>query len=358
MLDTEIAIIKDIACERAGAQEAVAEIDGVSARAMNYPVLTGRIRVGDEVLLNTTAVNLRLGTGGLHFVICNLSRPVSECDHQPGHIMKLRYTPMQHSVVSVEEDDSPDQDSIRQFESLDGMPVVCCELHSQIAGIAAGIKSLHPEARVVYVMTDGASLPYGFSRLAAQMSGARLIDGSITCGQAFGGEIEAINVYTGLIAAKQVSSADYAIVAQGPGNAGAGSKFGFSGIEQGEALNAAKILGGKPVACLRMSFADPRERHRGVSHHTRTILERIAFPPISLAVPQLHAEASKFVLKQLAPALERGHEVRILNGETGVEELCRLGLDVRTMGRSIDQDQEFFLAAAAAGSLAVSLRQE
>jgi hypothetical protein len=354
VLDTAKATIIEILSERAGAQEAIVEIDGVSARAMNYPELTGPVKAGDEVLLNTTAVNLNLGTGGVHFVTCNLTRPVSEKEPHPGHIMKLRYTPLQHSVLAVEEDESPDQRSIREFETLDGMPVVCCELHSQVAPAAAAIKAASSNSRIAYVMTDGASLPYGFSRLAAQMREVGLIDAGITCGQAFGGEIETINTYTGLIAAKQVANADIAIVAQGPGNAGAGSKYGFSGIEQGEALNAAKILGGCAIAAVRMSFADTRERHRGISHHTRTILEKIAFPPVVIPIPELQEKTSAMVRSQLITALERGHEIRTANGESGLLELQRLGVKVRTMGRSIDEDREFFLAASAAGVVALA----
>ena len=54
---------------RPGAQELTVEVEGERAPALAYPALTGPIRVGDEVVLNTTAVALGLGTGGFHLVV-------------------------------------------------------------------------------------------------------------------------------------------------------------------------------------------------------------------------------------------------------------------------------------------------
>ena len=328
---------------RPGAQEILVGEE----RAVNYPDLTGKVEVGDEVLLNTTAVDLDLGTGGVHFVIANLTRPVGEMESSPGHIMKLRYTPLQRSVLSVEEDDSPYRQAIQDFESLDGMPVVCCELHSQIAPAAAALKAgTDYKARIAYVMTDGAALPIAFSRLVAELKEKGLLDSAITCGQAFGGDIEAINIYTALIAAKEVAKADAAIVCQGPGNAGTGSNFGFSGIQQGEALNACNILRGSAIAVLRISFADPRERHRGVSHHSMTVLTDIVHSPVLAALPN-----DRFVDKLSSLP----HRIKVLDAEPGLAELELKGIKVTTMGRSIEQDRDFFLAASAGGALAAEI---
>jgi hypothetical protein len=343
MLHRKLGTVTRIVSERPGAQEILVGED----RAINYPDLTGTVEVGDQVLLNTTAVDLGLGTGGVHFVIANLTRPAGEIEDSPGHIMKLRYTPLQAAVLSVEEDDSPHQQAIQEFESLDGMPVICCELHSQIAPAAAALKvGTDYEARIAYIMTDGGALPVGFSRLVAELKEKGLLDATITCGQAFGGDIEAINVYTSLIAAKQVAKADAAIVCQGPGNAGTGSKFGFSGIQQGEALNACNVLGGTAIAVLRISSADPRERHRGISHHTLTILTDIVHSPVFVAMPddRFGVQLSKLP-----------HKLRILDGEPGLAELKAKGIEVTTMGRSIEQDREFFLAASAGGALAAEI---
>lgn len=353
MLNREMGLVTGIISERPSVQELHVQIGRVKCRATNYIELCGPAQVGDKILVNTTAVFLRLGTGGVHFVICNLNHPAMDDYESPGHIMKLRYTPMQMSVLSVEEDDSPHQDLIDEFTSLGGMPVVCCELHSQIAPVAASVKALSPEAKIAYIMTDGAALPLAFSRLVAEMQEKGLLDGTITCGQAFGGDLEAVSVHTALIAAREVLRADAAIVCQGPGNAGTGTKYGFSGIQQGEALNAVGTLGGTPIAVLRMSFADRRERHRGISHHSLTVLGRIALVRCLIPVPVLPDDREQTINQQMSDLLAHtNHDPHTLDGRPGLAELSRLSLDVRTMGRTIPQDREFFLAASAGGVLA------
>jgi hypothetical protein len=355
------------------------EVDGVESPAVNYTDLTGSLTIGDAVLLNTTAFDLGLGTGGVHFVIANMTdqlpNPCEQdqhavspraviCDERQGvskrrnlgHIMKLRYTPSQISVLSVEEDDSPHREAIRAFQSLDGMPVVCCELHSQIAAVAAAVKAeSEHKAKIAYVMTDGAALPLGFSMLYAELREKELLDAGITCGQAFGGDIEAINLYTALIAAKQVVGADIAVVCQGPGNAGTESKYGFSGLQQGEAINAVNALGGRAVAVLRMSFADRRERHRGISHHSKTVLEKIAVTKAYIAVPELRDECMVGVEEQLSGMELSRHEICRIDAGIGLSELARSDVRVTTMGRCVKEDEAFFLAASGAGVLAVQL---
>ena len=361
MLNRRKATILRIVSERPGAVELLVEVDGRQEMAICYPDLSGPVAPGDEVLLNTTAVDLDLGTGGVHFVICNLSRPVEDTMPSPGHIMKLRYTPLQEAVLSVEEDDNPDQKRIQEFESLDGMPVICCELHSQIAPAAAAFKALtEHKGRIAYIMTDGAALPIGLSRLVAELKEKELLDATITCGQAIGGDIEAINLYTALIAAKEVALADAVIVCQGPGNAGTGSKYGFSGIQQVAAIQAADSLEGRAIVVFRISFADSRERHRGISHHTFTVLELV--PPWTqhlMVLPELPWEKAMFVGRQLkreAPS-RVGRELDTMDGEVGLAELARKGVQVTTMGRSVEQDREFFLAASAGGVVAAELLQ-
>src|SRR5262249_19766347 len=166
---------------------------------------------------------------------------------EAGHILKLRYTPLQVAVCSVEEPDSPHRAAIERFQSLNGMPVLVAELHSQAAAAAIVARALAARPlRIVLVVSDTAALPLAFSRLAARLRSDGILDATITAGQAFGGDLEAINVYTALIAAREVAAADLTIVAQGPGNAGTGTQYGFGGLAQGEHLNAAAALGAQP----------------------------------------------------------------------------------------------------------------
>ena len=81
-------------------------IGGKISKAVNYNELIGKVKIGDKVVLNTTAVNLSLGTGGYHFVMYNYSNPSVELKG-PGHIMKMRYTPYQMKCLTAEEETSP-----------------------------------------------------------------------------------------------------------------------------------------------------------------------------------------------------------------------------------------------------------
>lgn len=338
--------------ERPGAQEVVVRVGDELRPAVVYTALTGAAAVGDTVVLNTWAVELGLGTGGVDFVCAVEGRDLHA--EPPGHIMKLRYTPLQFPVMTAASPESPHHAELEKFTSLDGIPVVCAELHSQVPAIAAAAKwETRGRATVVYVMTDGAALPMAFSRLVEQMREQGLIDATITAGHAFGGDFEAVNVYSALAAARAVSKADVIIVAQGPGNTGTETTLGFSGIDQGTALNAALSLDGTAIAVTRLSFSDPRPRHVGISHHTRTILERIVLRPVLVPIPRLSGIERHYLLRCLEETeLSDRHEFVTVEAEGGLQALLDCGIPVTTMGRSVLEDRSFFLSAAAAGQLA------
>ena len=328
---------------RGDAVEITVDIAGLKCRAIAYTSLVGEVKTGEEVLLNTTAVVKRLGSGGYHFVMANLEDQISG-DIEQGHIVKARYTPVQHTVLSVEEQDSPNRGAIEDFENLGGMPVVVGQLHSQLAPAAAAIKRLtHPRARVAYIMTDSAALPLAFSRSVHELRKKGLLDATITIGQAFGGELEAVNIYTGLIAAKQAARADAAIVCPGPGNVGTGTTLGFSSIEQGQIVNAINILGGSAVAVARISFADPRPRHQGLSHHTITSLSSIALTKCVLALPMIDQMRLLAIQEQINhTAIAYKHRTRIMDGRPGIIELQEKGVKMLSMGRSFEEDPGIF----------------
>jgi hypothetical protein len=336
---------------RPGALELVVERDGTEHAALAYPGLVGEIALGDRVLLNTTAVGLGLGTGGLDLVIAVDREPATESPHG-GRVMKARYTPLQAAVMTVEESH---RDALEAARGLDQTPIVVAPLHSMIAPIAAGARAAGAE-RVVYVMTDGAAIPGGFSRLVPRLRAAELLDGWITAGQSFGGELEAVTVYTGLLAAVHVLGADVVVVADGPGNLGTDTTWGVSALELGHAANAAATLDGRCVIALRISFADPRERHRVVSHHSLTMLERVIAPGANVAVPALEEPDRTEVWDALrARRLEERHQLVEADGRPALVELERRGVSVATMGRTVEDDPAFFLAAGAAGVLAARM---
>ncbi len=303
-------VVTAVVAERPGLQKVL--VDGEQAYVL--PQLIGTVAVGDRVVVNTTAVDLGLGTGGWHFVHWNLERS-SWSEPGPGREMKLRYTSLQVDVEA----------SVADGARLDGTPVVACDLHSQVAGVAAAFARQAPGRRLVYVMTDSAALPLALSDLVAGLRERGLLAATVSCGQAFGGDHEAVNVLSGLQVAVAVAGADAVVVAPGPGVVGTGSEYGFGGVEVAAVIDAAAHLGGRPVVAVRYSDADPRDRHRGVSHHTTTALTLAASKPL-VAVPD----------------------------DVPVPDDLDFG-PATTMGRPPAADPGFFRWAAAAGVLAAQL---
>ncbi|MFZ5652268.1 MAG: DUF3866 family protein [Bacillota bacterium] len=343
--------------QRPGITEILVDIDGCAGRAVNYDGITGPVEAGDTVRLNTTAVWKKLGTGGYHFVMAVEQKKPPD-PTEKGHIMKLRYTPFQVKVHSVEEEDHPGNQIYRSLKSLGKMPVVVGTLHSMTAPAAAAIKYLAgPGIKLFYLMTDGAALPIYLSRLVHGLKAGGLIDGTVTCGHAFGGDFEAINVYSGLIWAR-AAGADAAIVSMGPGIVGSASEFGHTALEQGEIVNAVNILGGRAIAIPRVSFADARRRHFGLSHHTRTALGKVALTGCTVPIPVLKGGKRSVLHSQLKESgiWERHRVVEVDTGRIGCI-MGSFGLKVTTMGRSCREDPEFFDTAGAAGIYAAGLLQ-
>ena len=228
------------------------------------------------------------------------------------------------------------------------MPVVTADLHSALPAILAGVHADRPDARVAYVMTDGGALPAWFSRT---LDGLRdHLAGTVTTGQAFGGDLEASTVHTGLLAARHVLRADVTVVAQGPGNLGTGTPWGFSGVALGEAVNAIGTLGGRPVGSLRISDGDGRARHRGVSHHSLTAYGKVALlaagpagarRPGARAWPRRSTRRSR----RWRPAPPGPGPDR----RPGRGAARQPGRACRRWAAAWTQDHAYFLAAAAAG---------
>ena len=288
------------------------EVDGVPCVA--YPPLTGPVALGDEVIVNTQARNLQLGSGGFDVLHTNLTRGLGLAGEQEAHVMKLPYTPVQVAVRHAEEDDAP-------TGSLDGMPVVCCSLHSQLAPVCAGLAGL----RVAYVQLEGGALALALSDVVRELKRRGLLGETVAVGACFGGDAECVTPWSALVWA-HARGYDVSVCAIGPGIVGTASHLGHGGLSAVVAANAATSLGGRPVIAARRSGADPRERHRGLSHHTQAVIE-LSFGDVLVA--------------------EEGHEA-------GWREACA-GLPLSHMGRGPDDDPSFFASAYAAGRLAREL---
>ena len=329
--------VTEIISERRGLQRVL--VDDEKAYVLTQ--LTGDVAVGDRVVMNTTAVELGLGTGGWHVVHWNLSRTELQ-QPGPGHIMKLRYTSLQTDTGADE--------SIADDDDLEGLPVVACGLHSQVPCVVAALRHARPNVRIAYVMTDGAALPLVMSDLVERMR--PLLSTTITAGHAFGGDHEAVNVPSALLTAKR--HADVAVVGMGPGVVGTATKLGFSALEVGGILGATALLGGRPVAAVRFSLADPRLRHQGVSHHTTTALTLGTAARATIGVPRGEHEARVRADLDAAGIADR-HRLLAVD-DPGIPGLLDdLGLRVTSMGRGPDEDPAFYAVAGAAGTAAATM---
>jgi 8-oxo-dGTP pyrophosphatase MutT (NUDIX family) len=363
-----------------GAIELQVRVGEDTVPALAYPELTGAPQAGDRVLLNTAALDLGLGTGGYALVVAIPDRLPADSGG-PGHLIKARYTPLQAAVHGADEQGSPYHELLRDADDLAGLPVVVADLHSAVPAILAGYlaerRPVQPadgqpahgqpahgqggdgqgagaQPRIAYVMLDGGALPAWFSRSAAALTQAGWLTGTVTVGQAFGGDLEAVSLHSGLLAARHVLGAELAVVAQGPGNLGTGTRWGFSGVAAGEAVNAAAVLGGRPVGSLRISEADQRARHHGISHHSLTCYGRVALARADIVVPDLPGEFGAQILAAARPLAARHNLVRV--SVAGLAEILRdCPVQLSTMGRGLNEDLMYFLAAAAAGRHAATL---
>ncbi|MDF2889649.1 MAG: hypothetical protein K0R80_16 [Clostridia bacterium] len=330
----------------------IALIDNLEHNCINYNSLTGCIRLDDKVLLNTTAIELQLGTGGFHFVVANLSNPMVNNLAQ-GHIMKMKYTPIQMNFMTVETQESQYHHIFNEFESLDGMPVIIGSLHSVLAPSSIYLKSIRPELRICYIMTEGGALPIYMSDIVRQLKQEGFIDKTITYGNSFGGDFECINIYTALIAAKEIVRADIAIVCMGPGIVGTDTKLGFSGVEQGGIADAVNKLKGYAAVVPRISFADKRIRHYGISHHSLTVLKQLCCTRVNVAFPIIkNTEYMKLIEKQiLENNIESLHNINYVDSYDIEEVLSNHSKYLKKMGKGLEEDRDYFISCAAAAKL-------
>lgn len=335
------------------------------ALAVALPALGDyRWRVGQQVLVNTTAGSLGLGSGGFHLAVVPdpLELPCAppSWSRRLGHIVKLRYTPLQLAVRACEEPGGPYHRSLRDGDTLNHLPVAVLGLHSMLGPLAAAFKwqtaCAGGPARLAFVMTDSASLPAAVSRQLHRLRRLRLVDLTITAGQSFGGDLEAVHPASALAACVR-AGADAAVVGPGPGIVGTRTRLGTTALEVASLCDLVGALGGQAVVPLRLSFADLRRRHRVVSHHVLTALGRLAARRAHVVLPAgLGRPARRQALARLAAAgvLQRHHVAEVVSPPPEII-LELLEGDWDSMGRRFPEDPHPFLAAAAAGRYLASL---
>jgi Protein of unknown function (DUF3866) len=353
--------------------------------------LVGASVQGDDVVVNVQARDLGLGSGGFDIVHVNLTRGLSGGGVDGAHVMKLNYTSLQHAVLPVEDvlpaepdgvdsattsrasggqtlwspDDRAEELTAPAFER----PVAVLALHGQLAAVAWAFAQARPGARLGFVQTTGGALPGGHSRTVRMLRERELLAGHITAGAAYGGEGEAISTAGALFHGLRTLGWDAAVCGAGPGIVGSSSSFGHGGMSALDSAHTAIALGASTLLVARMSSADERPRHRGLSHHTLTVLD-LLLEPVTVALPAgIRSPAGAELRARLGSVFGSSNEKVKPQLELDVDRPARMtrhdwrrapvdmpaylasGLPAKTMGRVLVEDPLFFGAALAGGTV-------
>ncbi len=379
MLKLRRATVLGASTAEGSAQELSISLDGEQRSAIADVSLVGASQVGDELIVNTEARDLGLGSGGFDIVHVNLTCGLSGQGHASAHVMKLNYTSLQHAVEPIEDtqtgtsDDGADPEGYRQagqqLELPLGRGVAVLALHGQLAAVAWAFAQARPEARLGYVQTPGGALPGGHSKAVRALRKRGLLAGHITAGSSYGGELEAITTAGGLHHGFHALAWDAAVCGPGPGIVGSSSPLGHGGMNALDSAHTALALGASTLVVARMSSADERPRHRGLSHHTLTVLDML-LEPVTVALPAgIRSPAGADLRASLGSVFGSGRAPSKPQLELDVDRPARMarhdwrrapvdllgyvacGLPSHTMGRSIVEDPLFFGAALAAGTV-------
>src|SRR5271163_2747033 len=340
-------------------QQLVVELAGSLRPAIVDVALLGPAEAGDEVIVNVQARDLELGSGGFDIVHVNLTRGLEGGNAEAANVMKLNYTSLQHTVTPVEDE---------RLQLPIERPVAVLALHGQLAAVAWAFAQGAPGSALGYVQTEGGALPGGHSRTVRTLRERGLLAGHLTAGAAFGGEGEAITTVGALHHGLRTLGWDAAVCGPGPGIVGSGSPLGHGGMYALDSAHASLALGCPTLLVARMSSADERPRHRGISHHTLTVLD-LLLEPVTVALPagmrspvgaDLRADlgavfdSAEPVPAGLALDVERPVRITRHDWRRAVVDLpsyAASGLPLETMGRALTEDPLFFAAALAGGTV-------
>lgn len=332
------------------------EVGGERRAAWADPALVGPCEEGDEVIVNTAALDLGLGSGGFDIVHVNLTRGLEGGEPADGvHVMKLNYSSLQHPVDPVEAPADAEPRPSRR------VPVLVLPLHGHLAPACWAAAEARPGARIGFVQTAGAALPGALSRDVEDLRGRGLVVETITAAPCWGGDREAISVTGALHAAAEELGWDLVVAGPGPGILGSATRYGHGGMAALDTLHAALALQLPAVFSPRMSLGDPRPRHRGLSHHSRSVLD-LVLGRVTVAEPMRGIPKPRDVdgdralveaFAQLTLACSERHELS--KARVDLAGYTESGLPRRTMGRDLEEDPLFFAAPLAAGRVAAEL---
>ncbi len=340
--------------------------------------LVGRAQAGDELIVNTQALDLGLGSGGADIVHANLTRGLDSSEDRAGDgVMKLNYTSIQHTVTPVEDG---------SLALPLGRAVGVLALHGQLAPAAWSFARSAAGRKLGYIQTEGGALAGSHSEVVRMLRERGLLAGHLTAGAAFGGEGEAMSCAGALHHGLSTLGWDAAVCGPGPGIFGSGTPLGHGGMEALDSAHVALALGCRTLLVARISSGEARARHRGISHHTLTVLD-LLLQPVTVALPagmrspfgaELRAGlgAAFAARSESDGGLAGSHSRPALAVEIELERPARItrhdwrrapidlpgyvasGLPAQTMGRTLAHDPLFFAAALAGGSALAELALE
>lgn len=350
LLNLEYGKVSGIIYESCDIQIIEVKINSIE-KAINYIKETGPVKTGDEVILNTAAVRLNLGTGGYHFVYFNKSAKLPSCELNriDGHIIKMKYTPLQQRYKTIEENPMYCgffNDGIKALNR----PVLIAILHSMLFPAVCGIKQKKPDARISVIYTYGGAINAGFSNNIKTLKDLKLINEVITSGECFGGDYESVNVYTSLIFSFNVLKSDAAIICCGPGVAGTSTYYGFSTLDMILPAYISNLSGCRTILIPRISFMDKRNRHYGLSMQTIAILESLNF---KVTVPVLSSDCNKVIIDMINKFnLDKRHNFVFTDNDISISTEYKKYMNM--MDRRYMEDSYYFNNCAASGYFALN----
>jgi hypothetical protein len=336
------------------------EVAGERRRAWADPALVGPVEVGDEVVVNTQALDLDLGSGGFDVVHVNLTRGLEGGGAEgDAHVMKLNYSSLQHAVEPIEGDEPAPEERVIPMPAMPAPPILVIPLHGHLAPAVWAAHQANPGINFGFVQGAGGALPGSLSRDVTDLRERGLLAGHVTAGAAYGAQAEAITVPGGIDAAVHELGWDAAVVGPGPGILGSDSRLGHGGMAALDAAHSAMALGLPTLVCPRLSSSDPRQRHRGLSHHSSTVLSML-LGPVRVPVPEAAVEGWPMLDEEApeggSPQAALDELIEICGGRHDIavqpidlDGYVASGLPTTTMGRGIAEDPLFFAAPLAAG---------
>lgn len=313
--------------------------NGEIAKAINLLDSNKELDIGEYVLVNITAKKLNLGTGGYDFIL-----PADKFFYpSKGHIMKLRYTPLQFSVLTEEEKNPELFNKVPYFNN---MVIVVCELHSMVLPICVYLKERKNDLKICVILTDWGMLNAKLSSNLGFLKANGFVDYTITCQEAFNGDFECINEVDSLIFSQNLG-ADIVIIAPLPGIVGTGTRFGFSAFNAVNVIEDIYRFGGSAIFPIRVSKSDKRERHKFLSHHSLTML---SYVNSSVEIPIFKFEDQLFfnsTYKDLNNYRSK-HKITVIEKiDEGI--VIKYKDILKTMGKGFEDDNVYFLQLFAVG---------